>query len=152
MVGLKVGFKSRGVMNDFTIGEIAQISNINASALRYYEQIGLLPKARRIGGRRRYSEDTLKLLQVLRLAQSAGFTLAEIQTLVHGFEPDTPPSLRWKELAGKKLLDIQEQVRGLEQMKAVLHTALNCGCLKLEDCAAIPEEVCRPNQAGSGMG
>ena len=77
-------------MEDLAIGEVARRAGIRPSALRYYESIHLLPAPRRVGGRRRYGENTIQMLKVIQLAQQAGFTVAEIQTLLHGFAPDTP--------------------------------------------------------------
>lgn len=123
-------------MDGFSIGEIAQRAGVNSSTLRYYESIGLLPPARRVSGQRRYEESTVQLLHVIHLAQSAGFSISEIQTLVNGFEPDTPPAERWHQLATAKLAELEAQAQRLEQMKVILHTALDCGCLRLEDCAS----------------
>jgi MerR family transcriptional regulator, redox-sensitive transcriptional activator SoxR len=120
---------------ELTIGEMAVRAGVKSSTLRYYESIGLLPAAKRTSGQRRYQEDTLQLLRVLQLAQDAGFTLAEMQTLVHGFAPGTPPAVRWQELASKKLVELDVQLERIKHMQDILHTALECGCIRLEDCA-----------------
>jgi MerR family transcriptional regulator, redox-sensitive transcriptional activator SoxR len=150
MVGLKVSFKSRGSMKELTmekelsIGEMATRAGVKSSTLRYYESIGLLPAAKRISGQRRYREDTLQLLRVLQLAQNAGFTLAEMQMLVHGFAPGTPPAARWQELASKKLIELDTQLERIKHMQGILNTALACGCLRLEDCAPMNAgELCQ---------
>jgi MerR family redox-sensitive transcriptional activator SoxR len=124
-------------MAEIPIGEVARRAGINASALRYYESIGLMPKPPRVGGKRRYDESTVQMLKVVQLAQAAGFTVAEIQTLLHGFEPDTPPAERWQPLARQKLLELDAQILRAQQMKQVLEKGLNCGCLRLEDCAIV---------------
>lgn len=129
-------------MESFSIGEIAHRAGVNSSTLRYYESIGLLPPAKRVSGQRRYEESTVQLLAVIHLAQSAGFSISEIQTLVNGFEPDTPPAERWHQLATAKLSELNAQAQRLEQMKGILQTALECGCLRLEDCAA-SSKVCQ---------
>lgn len=123
-------------MEGFSIGEIAQRAGVNSSTLRYYESIGLLPPAERVSGQRRYEESTVKLVDVIRLAQSAGFSISEIQTLVNGFKPDTPPAERWHQLATAKLAELDAQAQRIEQMKGILNIALECGCLRLEDCAS----------------
>jgi len=64
------------------------------------------------------------------------------QTLVNGFEPDTPPARHWHQLAAAKLAELDAQAQRIEQMKGVLHVALECGCLRLEDCA-IDSKVCQ---------
>jgi len=82
------------------------------------------------------------MLKVVQLAQSAGFTVAEIQTLLHGFAPDTPPAARWQPLAHQKLCELDALIARAQQMKRVLEKGLNCGCLRLEDCAIVLEEGC----------
>jgi len=127
-------------MEELAIGEVARRAGIRPSALRYYESIGLLPAPRRVNGRRRYDERTVQLLKVVRLAQHAGFTVAEIQVLLHGFAPDTPPAARWLPLARQKLRELDAVIEHAQQMKSVLENGLNCGCLRLEDCAIALEE------------
>jgi len=129
-------------MEDLAIGEVARRAGIRTSALRYYERISLLPQPRRAGGRRRYDESTVGMLKVIQLAQQAGFTVAEIQTLLHGFEPDTPPAARWQPLARKKLRELDALIERAQHMKHILETGLNCGCLRLEDCAIALEKGC----------
>jgi MerR family redox-sensitive transcriptional activator SoxR len=121
-------------MSELSIGDVAARVGVRTSALRYYESIGLLPAAERINGRRRYDERSVQLLRVLLLAQKAGFTLAEMRTLVHGFEPDTPPAARWRILAQQKQIELDAQIAQAQQMKQILQTALQCGCVQLEDC------------------
>ena len=127
-------------MEDLAIGEVARRAGMQPSALRFYESVGLLPPARRVNGRRRYDQQVVQLLRVVQLAQKAGFTVAEIRTLLHGFAPDTPPAVRWQPLARQKLRELDAQIERARQMKQVLETGLNCGCLRIEDCAAVLEE------------
>jgi len=127
-----------------TIGEVARRAGIRPSALRYYDSIGLLPAPARVNGRRRYDERTVQMLNVVHLAQRAGFTVAEIQTLLHGFAPDTPPAARWRPLAQRKLRELDALIEHALQMKGILETGLNCGCLRLEDCAvALDDRRCQ---------
>ena len=65
-----------------TIGEVARRTGVEASALRYYEKQGVLPPARRAGGQRRYDEQAVRMVLVLRFAQQAGFTLKRSQGAV----------------------------------------------------------------------
>lgn len=120
-----------------TIGEVAERAGLHASAVRYYESIGLLPKAPRVNGRRQYDDTVLEWLSLIALAREAGFTMAEIKRLVSGFRPGTPPAARWKELATRKLVEIDAMVARAERMRAVLRVALDCGCFRLEDCGAL---------------
>ena len=127
-------------MEELGIGEVARRAGIQASALRYYESIGLMPAPRRISGRRRYDESTVQMLKIVQLAQDAGFTIAEIQTLLNGFAPDTPPAARWQPLASRKIQELDALIVRAQQMKQVLEKGLNCGCLRMEDCAVVLEE------------
>ena len=86
-------------MSSLSIGEVAAKVGVQPSTLRYYERAGVLPEPERVSGRRRYSQDVLKRLAIIQLAQQSGFTLAEIRTLFEGIGPDTSPSELWKALA-----------------------------------------------------
>jgi MerR family redox-sensitive transcriptional activator SoxR len=142
-VSFKVNFKSSGdFMEEWPIGEIARQAGIRPSALRYYESIGLMPAPKRVNGRRRYDQSTMQMLRVVQLAQRAGFTVAEIQILLHGFAPDTPPAARWQPLARQKLRELDTVIAHAQQMQRVLETGLNCGCLRLEDCAIMLDQGC----------
>src|SRR6266498_5084110 len=110
------------MMEDLASGAVARRAGIRASALRYYESIGLMPAPKRVSGRRRYDESTIQMLKVIQLAQQAGFTVAEIQTLLHGFAPDTPPAARWQPLARQKLRELDTVIAHAQQMKRVLET------------------------------
>lgn len=120
-----------------TIGEVARRAGINASAIRYYEKAGLLAKPERVSGRRRYGPEVLELLALVRVAQQAGFTIAEIRTLMHGFSAETPPSERWRQLAAKKLPELEAKIGRTCAMKRLLERGLRCDCWSLEDCALV---------------
>ena len=120
-----------------TIGDVSREAGIQASAIRYYERMGLLPKPARSSGQRRYDASVLEWLSLIALAREAGFTIAEIKRLVSGFKPGTPPAARWRELATRKLSEIDEIVARAERMRSVLKVALDCGCFRLDDCAAL---------------
>ena len=137
-------------MEDLAIGEVARRAGIRPSALRYYESIGLMPAPRRVSGRRHYGEGTVQMLRVVQLAQQAGFTVAEIQTLLHGFAPDTPPAARWRPLAQQKIAELDALVERAQQMRRILEAGLECGCLRLEDCA-IELERSSSNSATAAM-
>ena len=122
-------------MEALSIGEVARRAGVRPSTLRYYESVGLLPPPHRMHGHRRYEPGVLQLLAVLRMAQQAGFTVAEMHLLVAGFSPDTPASERWQKLAARKLQEVEERMAQAQQMKLLLEKLLQCGCLRLEDCA-----------------
>src|SRR6266850_900724 len=76
------------------IGELAARASLNASAIRYYEKLGLLAPPQRIGGQRRYPSDALQRVLLIRFATDMGFTLAEIKLLLSGLLRCHCPSLQ----------------------------------------------------------
>jgi MerR family redox-sensitive transcriptional activator SoxR len=124
-------------MGTLTIGEVARRAGVRTSALRYYEEVGVLPPAERIRGQRRYDESVLARLAVVRLAQDLGFSVAEIRALVEGFDDVGVPSDRWRELAIRKMAEVDALITRAEHMRQVLEESLHCGCLTLDACAVI---------------
>jgi MerR family redox-sensitive transcriptional activator SoxR len=122
-----------------TIGEVARRAGVRPSALRYYEEVGVLPPAERIGGQRRYDEAVLARLAVVRLAQQVGFTVAEVRALVEGFDDVGVSSDRWRELASRKLTEVDALIARAGEMKRVLEESLRCGCLTLDACTLVLE-------------
>jgi MerR family transcriptional regulator, redox-sensitive transcriptional activator SoxR len=119
----------------FAIGEVARRAGIAASAIRYYERQGLVPRADRRGGKRVYDEDILDRLALIQLAKSAGFRVAEIQTLLRGFGLRTPPGPRWRALAERKVAELEARSAEVERMKRVLEVVARCECPTLGDCS-----------------
>ena len=118
-----------------TITAVARRAGLRTSAIRYYESVGLLPAPTRVGGRRRYDADVLPRLTLIAAAQQMGFTIAEIGTLMHGFDAGTPAYARWQALATKKLIEVEALIARAEGMRHLLGEALGCGCLTLDACA-----------------
>jgi MerR family redox-sensitive transcriptional activator SoxR len=129
-----------------SIGEVGTRSGLRPSAIRYYERLGLLPRASRIGGKRRYDATVFEWLSLIALAREAGFTMAEIKRLVKGFTPGTAPAAKWRELAARKLVEIDEMMQRAERMRAVLRIALDCGCFRLEDCSVLLDAAATEGQ------
>jgi MerR family transcriptional regulator, redox-sensitive transcriptional activator SoxR len=121
-------------MEELTITEVAKRAGIRASAIRYYESVQLLPPPQRRAGRRRYNPDVLRRISFIQVAQAAGLTIAEIQTLVNGLEDDRPLSERWHTLAHQKLAEVDALMRKVEGMKMILANGLQCRCANLEEC------------------
>ena len=127
-------------MATMTIGEVAQRAGVRASAIRYYEEVGVLPPAARVGGQRRYDEAVLARLAVVKVAQEVGFTIAEIRALVDGFDETGVPSERWRDLARDKLTEVEALLVRAEQMRRLLEESLRCGCVTLDACALVLEQ------------
>ena len=131
-------------MKTYSIGEIAKQTGIRTSALRYYEEAGILPAPARANGRRFYDANAIRRVDVLRFAQQAGFTLDEIKTLFHGFGAETPLSARWRSLARAKLEELGVLEKRIKRMKRALALGLQCGCIRIEDCSLSPRDAERP--------
>src|ERR1700740_99271 len=89
-----------------TISQVAAQIGLRPSAIRYYEQIGILPPPQRISGQRRYDVTVLHRLIVIQRARQTRFTLDEIKQLFFGFRAATPPSARWRELKRQKIVEL----------------------------------------------
>ena len=111
------------------IGELSRTTGLAASAIRFYEGEGLLPKARRLSGRRVFDETALDQLTVVQLAQDAGFTLAEIRRLVNDFGEN-----RWRNLAERKLGEVRLAAARLQTMTRLLEKLLRCDCPDIDFC------------------
>ena len=133
------------MVESMSIGQVASRAGVRPSALRYYESVGLLPPAERKNGRRRYDGELLRevldRLEVVRVAQQAGFTISEIRMLLDGFAEDTPPSERWRVLAQAKLPEVEALVERALGMRDLLERGLRCECLRLEECALVGKGI-----------
>jgi len=117
-----------------TIGQIAKQAGLNASAIRFYEKAGLIPKAQRSGGQRRYGPSMLALLAVLEHAKACGFTLEETRQLFNGFRSEPHLSERWRKLARRKILELDAAAQRIALMKDLLHRIQACECIDLNEC------------------
>ncbi len=131
MVELQVDLKSSRIVG-MTIGQVARESGFAASAIRFYEQAGLLPKAARRGGRRQYDPSILERLAVLERAKACGFSLAETRQLFYGFREGAPPSIRWQTLARRKIAELDELAVKIAATKELLERP--CVCRDLAEC------------------
>jgi MerR family redox-sensitive transcriptional activator SoxR len=114
------------------IGQVAKESGLAASAIRFYEQVGVLPKPIRVGGRRRYDPSILERLALLERAKACSFSLAEMRHLFYGFREGTPPSERWQILARHKIAELDELAAKIAASKELLQRP--CACRDLAEC------------------
>lgn len=121
-------------MEELTISEVARRTGLRASAIRYYEQMKLLPEPQRISGRRRYTPDVLRKLSFIQVAQAAGLTIQEMQALLQELEGAAPLSLRWQSLARQKLVEVDTLIERAHGMKRLLEQGLQCGCTNIDEC------------------
>ncbi len=126
------------------IGELARRTGVAPSALRYYEEIGLLPPAARVSGQRRYGPDAVDLVGAVLFLADVGFTLAEIEQLMAA-RSTSPQS--WRELARRKLVELDERIAEAQAARVAVEHALAC---PHEDIVTCPnfQEVVRLRLAG----
>ncbi len=119
---------------ELAISDVARVFGLRTSAIRYYEQIGILPPAMRRNGQRRYNNSALFRLAVVQRARETGFTLEEIRELFFGFPPGTRPPKRWHQLSQRKITELRERMKRLKLMKRLLKRTEECRCDALDKC------------------
>ncbi len=118
-----------------TIGELAARSGLAASALRYYEGLGLISAERTAGGQRRYPRATLRRIAFIRAAQRVGLSLDEARAALSGLPEDrTPNAAEWAEVARSWQERIDAQIADLRRLRSRLTGCIGCGCLSLTAC------------------
>jgi MerR family transcriptional regulator, redox-sensitive transcriptional activator SoxR len=122
------------VADDLAISDVARVFDLRTSAIRYYEQIGILPSPMRKNGQRRYDKSVLFRLEVVQRARELGFTLGEIRELFFGFQPATRPPKRWHELSERKIAELRIRMKQLKLMETLLKQIQGCRCKALEEC------------------
>ena len=100
-----------------SIGAVAARAGVNPSAIRYYERIGILPEPERHAGRRRYTEATIRRLEVIGVAKRAGFSLDDSRLLLATGDDGTPAHEQIRELARRKLPEVRALIERAEEMQ-----------------------------------
>ena len=116
------------------IGKLASQAQLAPSAIRYYEKLGLLLPAERIGGQRRYSIEALDRVLLIRFAGEMDFTLAEIKLFLNGFRENTPVSARWRKLTTRKIAELQQRLAFTRRLLNLLERLQHCHCVQLHQC------------------
>ena len=123
-----------------TIGEVAGLAGKSPSAIRYYEQIGLLPEPERVNGRRRYDAGIVRTLAVIETGQRAGLALDEIKLLLSASPDDAAAIGRLREVANRKLPEIVALIQRSELVRGWLECAARCECPNLDECPLFGDE------------
>jgi MerR family redox-sensitive transcriptional activator SoxR len=134
-------------MASLTIGEVAARAGVNASHIRYYERVGVLPTPERVGGQRRYEEDVLNRLAIVDVAQRAGLSLEEIRDLTGPDNRGAHAGARIRELAESKLPDIDALIARAQAVKAWLQVARSCDCATVDVCSLFTDPALAPPRA-----
>jgi MerR family redox-sensitive transcriptional activator SoxR len=123
-------------VDPLTIGEVANRSGIAPSALRYYEEQGLISATRTSGGARRYPRSVLRRLAIIRAGRNVGLSLPEIRSALATLPPGHPPTaVDWARLSEGWRDRLDEQIAALTQLRDGLTSCIGCGCLSLGRCA-----------------
>lgn len=111
----------------FTIGELAERSGRRASAIRFYEQVGVLPPAPRVNGRRVYGDSTVRRLALIDVAQRGGLALDEIRLLLDG-------TRTLRDMAAERLPDAEADLARARDVHEWLEHASTCECATVDAC------------------
>ncbi|MGH3731480.1 MAG: redox-sensitive transcriptional activator SoxR [Micromonosporaceae bacterium] len=133
-----------------TIGELAARTGVAASALRYYERMGLIRAVRTGGNQRRYARSVIRRVSFIRIAQRVGLTLDEIRDALATLPQErTPTKEDWSRLSRRWRQHLDDQVTLLQRLREDLDGCIGCGCLSLKKCTLYnPRDVLA--EQGSG--
>lgn len=131
-----------------TITEVSRRSGVASSALRFYEERGLIKSQRAGSGHRRYERAALRRIAFIVFAQKMGLSLDEVAVELAKL-PDNrvPQRADWARLSGSWTRKIDERIAELERLRAGLTQCIGCGCLSLKQC-----QLANPADAASGLG
>jgi MerR family redox-sensitive transcriptional activator SoxR len=133
-----------------TITEVSRRSGVASSALRFYEDLGLIASERTGAGHRRYHRAVLRRVAFIVFAQRIGLSLEEIGAELSKLPKNRVPERSdWAKLSGQWTSRVEEQIAELQRLKAGLTRCIGCGCLSLQQCQlANPGD--RVGRSGSG--
>ena len=120
---------------ELTIGEVARRTGVAASALRFYEDSGLISSTRTDGNQRRYERATLRRIAFIQAGKAAGIPLAEIHEALAQLPATRAPTKRdWEELSSRWRDDLDRRIEMLFALRDRLTGCIGCGCLSLDRC------------------
>ena len=137
-------------MDDLSIGALSSRTGVASSALRYYEDQGLITSLRSAGGQRRYARETIRRVSFVKVAQQVGLSLDEIKAALASLpEGRTPTRSDWERLSRSWRPRLDDRIAMLERLRDRLDGCIGCGCLSLSVCKlANPGDVA--GHAGPG--
>jgi MerR family redox-sensitive transcriptional activator SoxR len=120
---------------ELSIGSLSERTGVAASALRFYETLGLISADRSSGGQRRYPRDTIRRVSFIRVAQQVGLRLDEIRDALAALpEHRTPTARDWRRLSSDWRPRLDAQITLIERLRDRLDSCIGCGCLSLGFC------------------
>ena len=137
-------------MTELTIGELSERSGIATSAIRYYEDRGLIRSRRTPGNQRRYERPMLRRLAFIRTAQRVGLSLEEIEEALATLPSNrTPTKADWTRLSRSWRSRLDARIAQLQRLRDTLDSCIGCGCLSLQRCnLSNPGDVVAPRGPG----
>jgi MerR family redox-sensitive transcriptional activator SoxR len=121
---------------ELTIGEVAHRSGIAQTALRFYEQRGLISSTRTSGNQRRYDRAVLRRLAFIRAAQRVGLSLDQISEALSTLPTNHAPAKSdWTQLSRRWCDELDARIDGLQRLRDRLTGCIGCGCLSLRSCS-----------------
>ena len=133
-----------------TIGELARRTGLSVSAIRFYEEKGLVSSLRTSGNQRRFLRGDIRRLSFILIAQRLGLSLAEIEQAMASLpQGRTPNATDWKTISRAVRERIEVQIAALEKVREDLDGCIGCGCLSLKKCALYNADD-RWGESGSG--
>jgi MerR family redox-sensitive transcriptional activator SoxR len=134
--------------NRVTISELARRAGVATSALRYYEQLGLISSERTAGGQRRYARAMLRRVAFVRAAQAVGLSLGEVRVALARLPDErTPTKADWNKVSATWIRRIDQRIAELERLRETLNSCIGCGCLSLRTC-----RLSNPNDTAATRG
>lgn len=119
-----------------TIGQVAERSGVPHTALRFYEEAGLITADRTAGNQRRYPRNVLRRLAFIRTAQRVGLSLEQIRSALAGLPDGRPPTKTdWARLSRLWRTELDTRIDSLQRLRDRLTDCIGCGCLSLRTCA-----------------
>lgn len=119
-----------------TIGAVARRTGLAVSAVRYYEEEGLIEPWRNAGGQRRFERADIRRLSFVRIVQQFGFTLPQIKAQLDGLPGGrSPTAADWAKLSAAFRVDLDARIAAMERLRDTLDGCIGCGCLSLKACA-----------------
>ena len=133
-----------------SIGDLARRTGLSVSAIRFYEEKGLIEPFRSSGGQRRFLRSDIRRLSFIRVAQTLGLSLdgiaVELAKLPNG---RTPTAADWRKISMAMRTMLDERIAMIERVRDRLDGCIGCGCLSLEKCALYnPEDTLADNGPG----
>nr|ELR5232320.1 redox-sensitive transcriptional activator SoxR [Providencia rettgeri] len=118
-----------------TVGEVAKRSGVPVSTVHFYESKGLIKSTRTHGNQRRFHAVVLRYIAIIKVAQSTGIPLQEIQEALGRFPANSAlTSEQWKEMSTQWRVSLDKRIRQLTRLRNELDNCIGCGCLSLSDC------------------